>query len=69
MVGALLISGIVIYVHNRFYDKELPDFIGLFRGSSLVVAICFFVMIPVALLTCFIWPHIQNVIRHLQTFL
>ncbi|MDC0804543.1 PTS transporter subunit EIIC [Clostridium paraputrificum] len=29
---------------------------------------CFFVMIPVALLTCFIWPHIQNVIRHLQTF-
>ncbi|AUA30296.1 PTS alpha-glucoside transporter subunit IIBC [Clostridioides difficile] len=68
MVGALLISGIVIYIHNRFYDKELPDFIGLFRGSSLVVAICFFVMIPVALLTCFIWPHIQNVIRHLQTF-
>lgn len=52
MVGALLISGIVIYIHNRFYDKELPDFIGLFRGSSLVVAICFFVMIPVALLTC-----------------
>lgn len=68
MIGALLISGIVIWVHNRYYDVELPDFIGLFKGSSLVVAISFFLMLPLALATCFIWPHFQMGMRGLQSF-
>ena len=25
MIGALAISGIVIYLHNRFFDTKLPD--------------------------------------------
>lgn len=68
MVGALLIAGIVIWAHNRFFDAELPDMIGIFRGSSLVVAICFFIMIPTALLTCIVWPKVQIGMTHLQTF-
>ena len=68
MMGALLIAGIVIWVHNRYYDAELPDFIGLFKGSSLVVAISFFLMLPLALATCFIWPHFQMGMRGLQSF-
>ena len=35
MVGALLISGIVIYIHNRFFDTELPEWLGTFRGSVI----------------------------------
>ncbi|AMC92997.1 PTS alpha-glucoside transporter subunit IIBC [Erysipelothrix larvae] len=68
MIGALLISGIVIWVHNRYFDNELPDWIGIFKGSSLVVAICFFLMLPVALLTCLIWPHFQALMSGLQGF-
>lgn len=68
MMGALAISGITIWLHNKYYDKELPDWLGLFRGSSLVVAIGFFIMIPTAFLTCMIWPNVQNVIRNMQTF-
>ncbi|MDD3361343.1 MAG: alpha-glucoside-specific PTS transporter subunit IIBC [Hespellia sp.] len=68
MIGALLISGIVIWAHNKFYDVELPDAIGLFRGSSFVVAICFFLMLPIAFATCLIWPHVQDGMRHMQTF-
>lgn len=68
MIGALVISGIVIWAHNKWYDKELPDWIGLFKGSSLVVAICFFLMLPVALFTCFIWPHFQDFMRSMQNF-
>lgn len=68
MMGALLISGIVIWIHNRYYDTELPDFIGLFKGSSLVVAICFFLMIPLAFLICLIWPHFQAAMTGMQTF-
>lgn len=59
MVGALLISGIVIYLHNRFFDTELPEWLGIFSGSTFVYMIGFFVMIPVALICCLVWPKIQ----------
>lgn len=68
MLGALLIAGVVIWVHNRYYDKELPEWIGIFKGSSLVVAICFFLMLPIALITCIIWPHFQAMMVGMQGF-
>ena len=69
MLGALLISGVVIMIHNKFFDKELPEWLGVFNGSVLVYAISFFVLIPVSVLCCFIWPHVQDGIAALQTFL
>ena len=59
MIGALIISGIVIYLHNRFFDTELPDWLGTFSGSTFIFMIGFFVMIPVAVLSALIWPKIQ----------
>ncbi len=68
MMGALLISGIVIYLHNRFFDTELPDWLGSFNGSTFIFMIGFFVMLPVAVLSCLIWPHIQNGMQMFQGF-
>ncbi len=68
MIGALLISGIVIMLHNKFYDVELPEWVGVFSGSTFVYMIGFFVMLPTALLACLIWPHVQDGIRAFQVF-
>lgn len=68
IIGALMISGISIYLHNRFFDTELPEWLGTFSGSSFVVIIGFFVMIPVALASAFIWPIVQNGMRAFQGF-
>lgn len=68
MMGALLISGIVIYLHNRFFDVELPDWLGSFNGSTFIFMIGFFVMLPVALLSVLIWPHIQAGMAMFQHF-
>ena len=68
MMGALLISGIVIYLHNRFFDTELPDWLGSFNGSTFIFMIGFFVMLPVALLSVLIWPHIQAGMTMFQNF-
>lgn len=68
MIGAILISGIVVYLHNKFFDVELPEFLGTFRGSSFVVMIAFFVMIPVSIIAAFVWPKVQGVIGSMQTF-
>lgn len=68
MFGALLVSGIVIYLHNKFFDTELPDWLGSFNGSTFIFMIGFFVMLPVALLSVLIWPNIQHGMQIFQNF-
>lgn len=68
MFGALLVSGIVIYLHNKFFDTELPEWLGSFNGSTFIFMIGFLVMLPVALLSVVIWPNIQHGMQIFQNF-
>ena len=68
MLGALIISGVVVWIHNKYFDTELPEWLGIFSGSSFVVMIGFFVMIPMAFLFALGWPKIQEAMRLLQDF-
>lgn len=68
MFGALIISGIVVWIHNRYFDQELPDWLGIFSGSSFVVMVGFFVMIPMAFVFAGVWPKVQAAISLLQNF-
>lgn len=68
MFGALLVSGLVIYLHNKFFDTELPEWLGSFNGSTFIFMIGFFVMLPVALLSVLIWPNIQHGMQIFQNF-
>jgi alpha-glucoside PTS system EIICB component len=43
--------------------------LGVFNGSVFVYVISFFILLPTAVASCFVWPHIQNVIIALQGFL
>lgn len=69
IVGGIVISGIVTALHNRYYEKQLPVFLGIFQGSSFVVMVAFLVMIPCAWLTLLGWPKVQMGIESLQAFL
>lgn len=69
MFGALLVSGLVIWLHNKFFDTELPDWLGSFNGSTFIFMIGFFVMLPVALLSVLIWPNIQHGMQVFQNFI
>lgn len=69
ILGAIVISAIAVYLHNKYYDTKLPDFLGIFQGSAFVVIIGFFAMIPVAFLTSWLWPYIQMGIASLQGFM
>lgn len=69
IIGAIIISGICVYLHNRYFDKKLPDSLGIFQGSPFVVIVGFFTMIFVALVTVLVWPKVQIGITHLQGFL
>ncbi|WP_414165493.1 alpha-glucoside-specific PTS transporter subunit IIBC [Superficieibacter sp. BNK-5] len=69
IIGAIAISGIVTAIHNRFYEKTLPVFLGIFQGTSFVVIVAFFVMIPCAWITLLCWPKVQIAIQSMQIFL
>lgn len=69
VLGAIVIAGIVIYLHNRYFNTKLPDFLGIFQGSALVGIIGFFVMIPVAVFVCWLWPILQDGLLSLQDFI
>lgn len=69
IIGAIIISGLVTAIHNRFFNKPLPVFLGIFQGTSFVVILAFFVMIPCAWLTLLGWPKVQMGIESLQAFL
>ena len=69
IIGAIIISGLVTAIHNRYFDKPLPVFLGIFQGSSFVVIVAFLVMIPCAWLTLLGWPKVQLGIESLQVFL
>ena len=66
IIGALVIASIVTYLHNKYFDVKLPEEISIFQGTVLIVMIGFFVMIPVSLVTAFIWPQVQLLIAGLQ---
>ena len=69
VLGALIISGVTIWIHNRYFEKSLPDWLGVFRGSSLVCVISFFMMLPIALVFCLVWPQFQHAINGFQSFM
>ncbi|SES06529.1 alpha-glucoside-specific PTS transporter subunit IIBC [Salisediminibacterium halotolerans] len=69
ILGAIVISGITIWLHNRYYDKKLPDSLGIFQGGPFVVMLSFFVMLPLAFFTAWFWPMVQDGIAALQGFM
>ena len=68
MVGALVIAGIVIYLHNKYFDTNLPDWLGIFKGSSFICIIGFPVMIALAFIFMVVWPQVQILIAGMQSF-
>lgn len=69
VLGGIIVALIVVWAHNKFFEKKLPEMLGTFGGSVLVYIVCFFVLIPVALLTNLIWPNVQELIYSTQSFI
>ena len=67
--GAIIISGFVTWIHNRYFEKQLPPYLGIFQGASYVAIVAFFAMLPAAWIALMVWPPIQQGILNLQGFM
>ncbi len=59
VVGALVIGSLAVWLHNRYYNIQLPQFLGFFGGSRFVPIATSFVAIFVGALFYVIWPPFQ----------
>ena len=41
ILGGIIISAIITWIHNRYYSKRLPEMLGVFQGLTFVVTISF----------------------------
>lgn len=69
IIGAIAISAVVVWLHNRYFDTKLPDWLGIFQGSSFIVILGFLSMLPIAFGVALVWPKIQGSINSMQGFL
>ena len=62
VVGSLVIGAIAVWLHNRYYNIELPQVLGFFGGSRFVPIVTSFAGIFVGAFFYLTWPPIQNLL-------
>lgn len=60
--GGIAVGILTAFLHNRFYNVKLPDFLGFFGGSRFVPIITSLGAIILGVLMYFVWPPVQHVI-------
>lgn len=58
--GGIVVGLGVSFLHNKFVDVRLPDFLAFFGGDRFVPIISVFTYILVGFIFSLIWPTIQN---------
>lgn len=59
-IGALAMGSVAVWLHNRYHNIELPQFLGFFGGSRFVPIVTSFAAIFLGCVFFLIWPPIQH---------
>ncbi|AYE37023.1 PTS glucose transporter subunit IIB (plasmid) [Borrelia turcica IST7] len=65
VLGGMVSGFIAAYLHNKYYDIKLPQFLAFFGGTRFVPIITTAIMLIVGIILIFIWPPVQSVIAML----
>ncbi|WP_116115282.1 PTS transporter subunit EIIC [Austwickia chelonae] len=60
VVGSLAIGGVAVWLHNRYYNIQLPAFLGFFGGSRFVPIVTSFAAMGVGAVFFLVWPPVQQ---------
>ncbi|WOO87461.1 PTS transporter subunit EIIC [Mollicutes bacterium LVI A0039] len=67
--GGIIAGGITAFLHNRYIDAKLPDFLGFFAGPRLVPIVASFAALFYGMILVFIWPFIGGALSAMGTAL
>ncbi|WP_210361686.1 PTS transporter subunit EIIC [Borreliella valaisiana] len=60
VMGGLIAGFVAVFLHNRFYNIQLPTFLAFFGGTRFVPIVTTMTMFIVGIFLTFIWPFIQS---------
>ncbi|MGF7102118.1 PTS transporter subunit EIIC [Borreliella kurtenbachii] len=60
VMGGLIAGFVAVFLHNRFYNIQLPTFLAFFGGTRFVPIITTITMFVVGIFLTFTWPFIQG---------
>lgn len=60
--GGIVVGIMTSILHNRYFNIQLPDFLGFFGGSRFVPIVTSISAIILGAIMFFVWPPIQHVI-------
>ncbi|WKC84842.1 PTS transporter subunit EIIC [Borreliella lusitaniae] len=60
VMGGLIAGFVAVFLHNRFYNIQLPTFLAFFGGTRFVPIVTTMAMFVVGIFLTFIWPFIQG---------
>lgn len=65
-----IITGLVTAaVHNKYYDKELPNLLSFFSGTRFVTIVVSLLAIPLAMTTYYVWPFVASMLQGVTSFI
>ncbi|MDF2999914.1 MAG: hypothetical protein K0Q48_33 [Bacillota bacterium] len=62
VVGAIAIGSVAAFLHNKYYNIQLPAVLGFFGGSRFVPIVTSFVSIFIGAVFFLIWPPFQQLL-------
>lgn len=65
VVGAIAVGSVAGYLHNKYQNIQLPQFLGFFGGSRFVPIVTSFASIFIGAIFYIIWPPFQQIIINL----
>ncbi|WP_244834650.1 PTS transporter subunit EIIC [Clostridium sp. BJN0001] len=58
--GGIIVGLIVVWLHNKFYNIELPPVLGIFSGTKFVPMISIIGCSILGVVMAFVWPQVQT---------
>ena len=62
VIGGIVVGSVAVFLHNRYYNIQLPQVLGFFGGSRFVPIVTSFAAILVGGIFYIIWPPFQNLL-------
>ncbi|ENH97626.1 PTS system glucose-specific transporter subunit IICBA [Gracilibacillus halophilus YIM-C55.5] len=67
--GGIIVGILAAYMYNRFYNIELPQFLGFFAGKRFVPIITAFSSLILGLIMYAVWPFAQDGLNAVSHFM
>lgn len=57
--GGIVVGLLTAFLHNKFREIKLPDYLAFFGGNRFVPILCAFAFVIVGIVSSLIWPFVQ----------